>query len=87
MITEADRLAYHSTDWLSGGLECLVPVLDIPMVDGSIMVCFKSHLVAGLGLPPNKFLIAIMNFLGCELVHMNLHALTVLSCFTMLCEC
>jgi hypothetical protein len=57
------------------------------MVDGSTVVCFESHLVPGLGLPPSKFLVAIMNFLGCELVHLNLNTIAALSCFTMLCEC
>jgi hypothetical protein len=61
--------------------------VDVPTVDGSTMVCFEYHLVAGLGLPPNKFLVAIMNFLRCELVHLNPNAIVALSCFTMLCEC
>jgi hypothetical protein len=51
------------------------------------VVCFESHLVAGLDLPPSKFLIAIMNFLRCELVHFNLNIIAALSYFTMLCEC
>jgi hypothetical protein len=51
------------------------------------VVCFESHLVAGLGLPPNKFLMAIMNFLGCERVNINPNAIAALSSFTMLCEC
>jgi hypothetical protein len=86
-ITEAGCLAYHSIGWLSGGLESLVPEVNIPTVDDSIVFCFESHLVAMLGLPPSKFLIAIMNFLGCELFHLNLNAIAALSCFTMLCEC
>jgi hypothetical protein len=87
MITEADHSAYHSAGWQCGGLESRVHEVDVPMVGGSIVVCFESHLVAGLGLPPSKFLVAIMNFLGCELVHMNPNAIVVFSCFTMLCEC
>jgi hypothetical protein len=87
MITEADCLAYHATGWLGGGMEFHVPKVDIPTVDDSIVVSFESHLIAGLGLPPSKFLVAIMNFLGCELVHLNMNAITALSCFTMLCEC
>jgi hypothetical protein len=87
MITEAYRKAYHSTDWLSGGLESLVPEVNIPTVDGSTVVCFKLHLIARIGLPPSKFLVVVMNFLGCELVHLNLNAIAALSCFTMLCEC
>jgi hypothetical protein len=57
------------------------------MVDDTMMVCFKSHLIARLGLPPSKFLVVVMGFLGCELVHLNPNAITALSCFTMLCEC
>jgi hypothetical protein len=87
MITEADCLAYHATGWLGGGMEFHVPKVDIPTVDDSIVVSFESHLIARLGLPPSKFLVAIMNFLGCELVHLNMNAITALSCFTMLCEC
>jgi hypothetical protein len=87
MITEADCLAYHATGGLGGGMEFHVPKVDIPTVDDSTVVSFESHLVAGLGLPPSKFLVAIMNFLGCELVHLNTNAVTALSCFTMLCEC
>jgi hypothetical protein len=57
------------------------------MVDITIVVYFQSHLVAGLDLPPSKFLVSILNFLKCELVHLNLNVITALSCFTMLCEC
>jgi hypothetical protein len=87
MIIEAYCLAYHSTSLLSDGLESFVPEVDIPTVDGSTVVCFESHLVAGLDLPPSKFLIAVMNFLGCELVNLNLNAIGTLSYFTMLGEC
>jgi hypothetical protein len=57
------------------------------IVDGTTVVCFESHLVAGLGLPPNKFLVVVMSHLGCELVHFNPNSIATLSCFTMLCEC
>jgi hypothetical protein len=87
MITDIDHLTYHSTGWLSGGLESLVPEVVIPMVDGSAVVCFESHLVAGLDLPPSKFLVAIMNFLGCELVYRNPNAIAALNSFAMLCKC
>jgi hypothetical protein len=56
------------------------------MVDGSIVVRFELHLIAGLSLPPSKFLVAMMKFLGCELVHLNPNVIAALSCFTMLCE-
>jgi hypothetical protein len=57
------------------------------MIDKTIIVCFESHLVAGLGLPPSKFLVSILNYLRSELVHLNPNVITVLSCFSMLCEC
>jgi hypothetical protein len=57
------------------------------MVDNSTMVYFESHLIAGLGLPPNNFLVAILNFLRCKLVHLNPNAIVELNCFTMLYEC
>jgi hypothetical protein len=56
-------------------------------VDGSAVVCFEYHLITGLGLPPSKFLVAIMNFLRCELVNLNPNVIATLSYFTMLCEC
>jgi hypothetical protein len=86
-ITEADRQAYHDFGWLTGNLMSTVPEVDFPSTHGSTMVCFESHLIAGLGLPPSKFLVAIMNFLGCELVHFNPNAIAALRCFSMLCEC
>jgi hypothetical protein len=64
-----------------------VPEVDFPTTHGSTVVCFESHLIAGLGLAPSKFLVAIMNFLGCELIHFNPNAIAALSCFSMLCEC
>jgi hypothetical protein len=86
-ISEANHQAYHDLRWLLGNLISSIPEVDVPTTHGSTVVCFESHLVARLGLPPSKFLIAIMNFLGCELVHFNLNAIAALSCFTMLCEC
>jgi hypothetical protein len=44
-------------------------------------------LIIGLGLLPSKFISAIMNFLGCELVHFNPNAIAALCFFVMLCEC
>jgi hypothetical protein len=86
-LTKANHYAYHATDWLSGGLESFIPDLEFPTVDNTTIVYFESHLVARLGLPPSKFLVSVLNFLRCELVHLNLNAIAVLSCFTMLCEC
>jgi hypothetical protein len=61
--------------------------VDVPTVHGSSVLCFKSHLLVGLRLPPSKFLAAIMNYLGCSLVHFNANVIVVLSSFVMLCEC
>jgi hypothetical protein len=86
-ITEADCSTYHTAGSLGGGLKSLVPLVDVPTIDVSTMVCFEYHLIARLDLPPNKFLVAVMNFLECELVHLNPNAIAALSYFTMLCEC
>jgi hypothetical protein len=86
-VIEADRSAYHCVGWLPGGVESFILDLEFLMVDNVTVVCFASHLVAGLGLPPSKFLISILNFLRCELVHLNPNVITALSSFTMLCEC
>jgi hypothetical protein len=64
-----------------------VPEVDVPTTHDSTVVCFESHLIGRLGLPPNKFLVAIMNFLGCELVHFNPNDIVALSYFSMPCEC
>jgi hypothetical protein len=86
-ITEADRQAYHDFIWLIGNLMSTIPEVDFSTTHGSTVVCFESHFIVGLGLPLNKFLVAIMNFLSCELVHFNPNAITALNCFSMLCEC
>jgi hypothetical protein len=84
-VSEANRQAYQNLGWLTGNLISSIPEVDNPTTHGSTMVCFESHLVIGLGLPPSKFLVTIMNFLGCGLVHFNLNVIAALSCFTMLC--
>jgi hypothetical protein len=61
--------------------------VDVPIVYYSTTICFESYFIVGLGLPPNKFLSSIMNFLDCELVHFNPNIIAALSCFAMLCEC
>jgi hypothetical protein len=74
-LTEDDHKAYHVVGWMNDGLDSSISEVDAPLVDVSTMVCFESHLVA------------IMNFLRCELVHFNPNAIAALSYFTMLCEC
>jgi hypothetical protein len=87
IVTEEERLAYHSFRWLTGNLISMIPEVDISTVHGFTTICFESYLITGLGLPPSKFLSSIMNFLGCKLVHFNPNAIAALSCFAMLCEC
>jgi hypothetical protein len=86
-VTEDDRRAYHDRGWLIGNLVSFIPEVDVPTVEGSIIICFESQLAARVGLPPSKFLSSIMNYLGCSLVHLNSNAISALSSFVMLCEC
>jgi hypothetical protein len=86
-VIKADRTSYHAAGWLPGRLESFIPNLEFPTVDNTTVVYFESHLAAGLGLPPSKFLVSILNFLRCELVHLNPNAIAALRCFTMLYEC
>jgi hypothetical protein len=86
-VTEEERLAYHSSGWLTSNLISMILEVDVPTVHDFTTICFESYLIAGLGLPPSKFLSSIMNFLGCELVHFNPNTIVALSCFAMLCEC
>jgi hypothetical protein len=87
IVTEEERLAYHSFDCLTGNLISMILEIDVPTVHDSTTIYFESYLIAGLGLMSNKFLSSIMNFLDCELVHFNPNAISALSCFAILCEC
>jgi hypothetical protein len=86
-VTDEEHHTYHDFGWLTGNLISTVHEVNVLTVHGSTILCFESHLITGLGLPPSKFLAAIMNFLGCELVHFNPNDIAALNCFTMLCEC
>jgi hypothetical protein len=86
-MTEDDHRAYHDRGWLTGNLVFFTPEVDVPTIEGSIILCFESQLAAGVGLPPSKFLSSIMNYLGCSLVHLNINTVSALSSFVMLCEC
>jgi hypothetical protein len=86
-VTEADLTPFHAIGWLLGGVLSSTTDLEFLMIDKTIIVCFQSHLMAKLGLPPSKFHVSILNYLRCELVHLNLNAITTLSCFSVLCEC
>jgi hypothetical protein len=79
-ITNKDLTAYHAAGWLPGVVLCSTNFLEFPTIDQTIILCFQSHLMSGLGLPPRKFLVSILNYLGCELVHLNLNAVATLNC-------
>jgi hypothetical protein len=68
-VTEDDHRAYHDRGWLTGNLVSFIPEVYVPTIEGSTILCFKSQLAAGLGLPLSKFLSSIMNYLECSLVH------------------
>jgi hypothetical protein len=86
-VTDGERQAYHERGWLTGNVISSVPEVDVPTVEGFTAICFESHLIAGLGLSPSKFLVTIMGYLNCELFHFNPNAFYVLSTFVMICEC
>jgi hypothetical protein len=86
MVIEVDLAAYHTVDWLPGGVISSTLDLELPTIDKTVIVCFESHLITGLGLAPSKFLVSILNFLRCELVHLNLNAVAALNYFSMMRE-
>jgi hypothetical protein len=85
-VTEEECQSFHDSGWLSGSV-ITIPEVDVPTVDGLNVLYFESQLLARLGLPPSKFLAAIMNYLCYSLVHFNANALAGLCSFVMLCEC
>jgi hypothetical protein len=86
-LSEEELQYYHHLGWLTGNVLSSIPEVDVPTVHGSSILCFELHLLAGLGLSPSKLLVAIMNYLGCSLVHFNVNAIASLNSFVMLCEC
>jgi hypothetical protein len=87
IVSKEELQAYHHHGWLTGNVLSSNPEVDIPTVHGSSVLFFESHLLARLGLPPSKFLAAIMIYLGCSLVHFNANAIATLSSFVIQCEC
>jgi hypothetical protein len=85
-VIDKDIVAYHDASELPGGLVFTPTSLDFLTIDRINIVCFESHLMCGLGLPPSKFLVSVLNYMGCELVHRHPNAITILNCFSMLCE-
>jgi hypothetical protein len=63
-VTEDDRRAYHDRGWLTSNLVSFIPEVDVPTIESSTILCFKSQLAAGLGLPSSKFLFSIMKMLA-----------------------
>jgi hypothetical protein len=55
-VIEVDLAAYHATGWLPGGVLFSTSDLEFPAIDKTIIVCFKSHLIAGLAFPQANFL-------------------------------
>jgi hypothetical protein len=86
-VTDKDIYPYHATDWLPGVLLCTLTTLDFLTIDQTNIVCSESHLMCGLGLPPRKFLVSVLNYVGCKLIHLHPNAILALNCFSMLCEC
>jgi hypothetical protein len=86
-IIDGERQAYHERGWLTGNIISSIPEVDIPTVVGSTAIRFESHLMAGLGLSPSKFLVTIMGYLNYKLFHFNPNVISALSTFVMHCEC
>jgi hypothetical protein len=87
MVDEKDITNFHDAGWLLGGLLCTPTTLEFPTIDHTNIICFESHLMCELSLPPSQFLVAILNYLGYELIHLYLNAIAALSYFIMLCKC
>jgi hypothetical protein len=83
-VSEEELQAYHSHGWLTGNVLSSIPKVEVPTIIDSTVLCFESHLLARLGLPPSKFLAPIMNYLICSLVHFNVNAIAALGSFVML---
>jgi hypothetical protein len=85
-VSEEELQGYHRHGWLTDNVLSSIPEVDVPTIHDSSVLCFESHLLVGLVLPPSEFLVAIMNHLGYSLVHFNANAIAALSSFVMLCE-
>jgi hypothetical protein len=67
MVTDKDISAYHVAGWLLGVLLCSPTTLYFLTINRTNIVCFESYLMCGLGLPPSKFLVSILNYCYCFL--------------------
>jgi hypothetical protein len=52
-VKEADIHKFHEFGWLPGDLVCSPTTLDFITIDQTHIICFESHLICGLGLPPS----------------------------------
>jgi hypothetical protein len=86
-LSEEELQGYHRLKWLTGNVLSSIPEVNVMTIHSSYVLCFESHLLARLGLLASKFLAAIMNYLGCSLVHFNANAIAALSNLVILCEC
>jgi hypothetical protein len=46
-VTDVERPGYHDLGWLTSNLLSSIPEVDVPIIEGSIMLCFESHLIDG----------------------------------------
>jgi hypothetical protein len=65
-VTDEECQTYHNRGCLPGNVISSIPKVDIPTTEGSTIVYFEPHLVAGLGHPPSKILATIMSYLNSE---------------------
>jgi hypothetical protein len=86
-VKEVNIHKFHEAGWLLGDLICSPTTLNFPIIYQMHIVCFKSHLICGLGLPCSKYLVTILGYLGCKLIHLNSNIIAALSLLYMLCEC
>jgi hypothetical protein len=53
IVNEEELQAYHSYGWLTSNVLSSIPEVDVLTAHGSTVLCFESHLLAGLGLSPS----------------------------------
>jgi hypothetical protein len=87
MVDDKDITNFHVTGWFPRRLVCSPTTLEFRTIDHTNIICFESCLMCSLDLPPSKFLVAILSYLGYELIHLHPNSIAALSCFSMLCEC
>jgi hypothetical protein len=86
-MANQDIIAYHDGGCVPRILVYIPTTLDFPTIDQTNIVCFESHMLCRLAIPTSKFLVSVLNYIGCELVHLHLNAISALTGFSMLCEC